>query len=163
MAMSHAEEKKYTEEEFKKAVAEQVEAALKKTGQDKISSFAKELLTKESQLKMDAFNINKEKEELELGKKDFEKRVQDLLKKQGKILGCLDEQDKLREKRVEHMVDVISNMRPQNAAQVLSVQEAEISISILGKLDALKVSKIFNLMDKEISARLQKQYMDMKK
>ena len=61
------------------------------------------------------------------------------------------------------MVDVISAMRPQNAADVLSVQDADISVQILEKLDPTKISKIFNSMDKEISARLQKQFMNMKK
>jgi flagellar motility protein MotE (MotC chaperone) len=61
------------------------------------------------------------------------------------------------------MVDVVSGMRPQNAADILSVQDVEIAVKILGKLEPTKVSKIFNSMDKEISARLQKQYMNMKK
>ena len=61
------------------------------------------------------------------------------------------------------MVDVISGMRPQSAADVLSVQDVDISVKILGDLPPEKVSKIFNSMDKEISARLQKQFMSMKK
>ena len=61
------------------------------------------------------------------------------------------------------MVEVISNMRPQAAAQLLSVQENDIALKILGALDSVKVSKIFNLMTKEISSRLQKQYINMKR
>ncbi len=54
-------------------------------------------------------------------------------------------------------------MRPEKASQLLSVQGAEISVQILSEIDEKKASKIFNLMDKEISARLQKQYLDMKR
>ena len=61
------------------------------------------------------------------------------------------------------VVEVISGMRPQNAADLLSVQESDLAVKILGQLDPAKVSKIFNLMDKEISAKLQKQFMTMKK
>ena len=47
--------------------------------------------------------------------------------------------------------------------QVLSTQDADISVKILEKIDPTKASKIFNLMDKEVSARLQKQYLNMQK
>ena len=54
-------------------------------------------------------------------------------------------------------------MKPQVAAEMLSVQESKLSVEIISKLDPVKVSKIFNLMDKEISARLQKEYLNMQK
>ena len=107
--------------------------------------------------------MKKREEFLVVNQKHFEKRVKDLLQEQGKILGCMDANKKKESDRVRHMVRVISNMKPNNAAQVLSVQDANITVVILGMLDPIKVSKIFNLMDKEISARLQKQYLTMKK
>jgi flagellar motility protein MotE (MotC chaperone) len=61
------------------------------------------------------------------------------------------------------MVEVISGMKPQSAADVLAVQDPDLSVRILGQLEAQKASKIFNLMDKEVSARLQKQFLQMKK
>ena len=54
-------------------------------------------------------------------------------------------------------------MRAAKAAEILSVQESDLTVQILGKLPPEKVSKIFNLMEKEVSARLQKQFMSMKK
>ena len=61
------------------------------------------------------------------------------------------------------MVEIISGMKPVMAGNVLSVQDSDIAVKILSELPAMKISKIFNSMDKEISARLQKQYMNMKK
>ena len=61
------------------------------------------------------------------------------------------------------MVEVISGMKPQNAADVLAIQDPELSVRILSLLESQKTSKIFNLMDKEVSARLQKQFLQMKK
>ena len=87
----------------------------------------------------------------------------DFLKDQNRILGCINENAKKVEDRIRHIVRIISGMRPNVAAQVLSVQDAGLSVKILGMLEPVKVSKIFNLMDKEISARLQKQYMTMKR
>ena len=61
------------------------------------------------------------------------------------------------------MVSVVSGMKPQTAANLLSQQDPSISVKILGMLDAVQVAKIFNLMEKEVSAKLQKQYMTLKK
>ena len=54
-------------------------------------------------------------------------------------------------------------LRPQKAAEILSVQDSSIAVQILQKIDPKKASKIFNFMDKDISAKLQKQYLLMKK
>ena len=82
---------------------------------------------------------------------------------QKKFLGCVDEKDAKANKRVSQMVEVISGMKPQSAADMLAIQEPDLSVQILAELDSTKVSKIFNLMPKEVSARLQKQFLEMKK
>ena len=58
---------------------------------------------------------------------------------------------------------MIANMKPVKAADVLSVQDSLISVKILEQIDPKRASRIFNLMDKEVSARLQKQYLNMQK
>ena len=73
----------------------------------------------------------------------------------------MEDHEKTQLLRVKQLVSVISNMRPQKAAELLSVQESQISVKLLQKIDPEKASKIFNLMDKEVSARLQKQYLNM--
>ncbi|MBT3586860.1 MAG: hypothetical protein HN509_18255 [Halobacteriovoraceae bacterium] len=120
-------------------------------------------MKKEEELKISQLALKKKEEQLVINEKDFTRKVSGFNGDQQKVLGCIDASDKKQSKRVEHMVEVISGMKPVSAAQVLSVQDADISVKILGLLEPKKVSKIFNLMDKEISARLQKQYMTMKK
>jgi flagellar motility protein MotE (MotC chaperone) len=158
-----APQKIYTKEEFTKKVEEQVEKHLTKLGRLKIIDFSKELLRKENALKLKELEFQKKEQQLTINMKHFEKKVVKFQVKQKELLGCLTGQVTDRKKRVGHMVDAISGMKPAQAAEVLSVQDAEISVEILGMLDPVKVSKIFNLMDKEISARLAKQYMNMKK
>ena len=68
---------------------------------------------------------------------------------------------KKRENIIDHLVQVVSGMKPQTAADMLAVQDSTLTVEIISKLDPTKVSKIFNLMDKEISARLQKEYLNM--
>ena len=155
--------KTYSKEELDKFVIDALEKKLKKIGRSKILNFSKELFKKEKDLELKALDFKREKERFEIVKKSFEKRIKKLQKKQSKIIECLDKQDKKKGKRLNHMVEVISNMRPASAAALLSVQENKIALQILGSLDSVKVSKIFNLMSKEISSRLQKQYINMKK
>lgn len=153
----------YTEDEFKTAVLEEATKLMKKAGSGHLVDFSKELLEKEESIKVKELAIKKEAEELEMSKGDFKKKLIEFQDSQKKFLGCVDEKNAQADKRVAQMVDVISGMKPQNAADVLTVQDPELSVRILSELDSAKASKIFNLMDKEVSARLQKQFLQMKK
>lgn len=153
----------YTEEEFKKAVMEEAAKLMKKAGSGHLVDFSKELLEKEEAIKLKELNIQKENEQLKLNMNDFQKKVVEFQESQKKFLGCIDSQNDKAEKRISQMVEVVAGMKPQSAADVLSVQDPDLSVRILGQLEAQKASKIFNLMDKEVSARLQKQFLQMKK
>jgi len=153
----------FTKEEFRKAVMDEMTKRMKKIGRSKMTEFSNQLLKKEEEIERLELEIQKREQSLKINEKSFLKRVQSFNKRQEKFISCLDDVDNKENKRIEHMVDIVSGMRPQNAADVLSVQESTLSVQILGKLDASKVSKIFNLMDKEVSARLQKLYMTMKR
>lgn len=153
----------YTEEEFKKAVMLETEKIMKKAGSGNIVDFSKELLEKEEAIKVKELNLLKEQEQLKINISDFQKKVIEFQESQKNFLGCIDSQNEKVEKRITQMVEVVAGMKPQSAADVLSVQDPDLSVRILGELDSQKASKIFNLMDKEVSARLQKQFLQMKK
>ncbi len=153
----------FTKEEFRKAVMDEMEKRMRKIGRSKMTDFSNQLLKKEEELERRELELQKENQSLKINEKSFVKRVKLFNERQEKFISCLDSIDNKETKRIDHMVDVVSGMRPQNAADVLSVQDSALSVQILGKLDAVKVSKIFNLMDKEVSARLQKQYLTMKR
>jgi len=155
--------REYTEEEFKTAVMEEAAKLMKKAGSANLVDFSKELLEKEEAIKNKELTVKKEQEELDMSKADFKKKLVEFQDSQKKFLGCVDEKNEKADKRISQMVDVISGMKPQNAADVLTVQDPDLSVRILSELDSAKASKIFNLMDKEVSARLQKQFLQMKK
>lgn len=163
LSQESADKKVYSEKEFHEALIKAVEEKLLKVGNSKIVEFSKELLERERQLEIKEQELKNRESSLSKMNNDFASQVKEFGQKQNKFLSCLDETEKKEQNRLTHMVDVISGMKPQNAADVLSVQEATISVKILGELEPVKVSKIFNLMDKEISARLQKQYLTMKR
>jgi len=156
-------EKKYTEEEFKAKLSEEIAKALKKSGSGHLVDFSKELLEKEEKNNLKEMELKKVEEELRHSQQDFQKKIVEFEESQKKFLGCIESQKESQDRRVAQMVDVIANMKPQTAADVLSIQDADLSVSILSKLDTVKASKIFNLMDKEVTAKLQKQFVQMKK
>lgn len=153
----------YSEEEFKKAVQTEAEKMMKRAGSGHLIDFSKELLEKEEAIRVRELNVQKESEQLKLNMADFQKKLVEFQDSQKKFLGCVDSQNEKTGKRISQMVEVIAGMKPQSAADVLSVQDPDLSVQILGQLEPLKASKIFNLMDKEVSARLQKQFLQMKK
>ncbi len=153
------EKKIYTQKEFDAAL----EKAMKKAGRGKLVDFSTELLKKESELAKREQALKDQQEQIKVNQTELTSRINEFKAYQTNFLSCLDKKDGDEQKRVIHMVDVVSNMRPQTAANLLSQQDPSISIKILGELPPVKVSKIFNMMDKEVSARLQKQYMTMKK
>jgi flagellar motility protein MotE (MotC chaperone) len=158
-----ADKKTYTDEEFKKAVREEADKLMKRVGSANLIDFSKELLQKEEAINLKSQDLKKQEEQLKMNMSDFQKKVVEFQESQKKFLTCVDGQNEKSEKRVSQMVEVISGMKPQNAADVLSIQDPELSVRILSMLDSQKTSKIFNLMDKVVSARLQKQFLQMKK
>lgn len=159
-----AEDKKiYSQEEFNKAVSEELSKQMKKIGRTKLLDFSKELLEKERALSEKEALLVKKEDQLKLGEEELKKKFVEFKATQENFLACIDKDDQDQKNRITHMVNVVSAMKPQTASDLLSQQDPSLSVKILGLLDAAKVSKIFNLMDKEISAKLQKQYMTMKK
>lgn len=159
-----AEEKRtYTEEEFKMAVLEEATKLMKKAGSANIVDFSKELIEKEDDLRKREMNLTKQTEQLKNSEEDLKKKLVEFQDSQKKFLGCVEEKDAKAKQRVAQMVEVIAGMKPQSAADLLAVQDSELTVKILSELDAQKTSKIFNLMNKEVSARLQKQFLQMKK
>ena len=155
--------KKYTKGELETIINNQVLEKLKFFKEKGVVNFSKNLLKRKENLDKVKKNLQKKKEEIGLATKELDKKIKEFNELQKKFIGCVDNIAKGQKKRIDHLVEIVGGMRPATAAGVLSVQDSDISIEILGRLPASRVSKIFNSMDKEISARLQKQYINMKK
>lgn len=157
----NTDNEKISDEKIDALVEERLNKILKKISTAKISEFSKSLLAKEKQLEIEAQQVEIRKLEITKMEKEVLKKVDEISKRQRKIIGCIDKNQKKRENRIDHLVQVVSGMKPQIAADMLAVQDSTLTVEIISKLDPTKVSKIFNLMDKEISARLQKEYLNM--
>lgn len=155
--------KTYTEVEFTKAVAEQVRKKVDEVKNKSVSDLTKELITKEEAIRLRELDLEKREDQIKVNSSEIEKKIKAFNAQQTSVLGCVERNDEELKTRINQQVEVVSNMQPAKAAQLLSVQDANIAVQILQMLDPKKASKIFNLMEKEVSARLQKQYMDMKR
>jgi flagellar motility protein MotE (MotC chaperone) len=157
------DKKVYSEKEFEEKLKKTINRQIDLIKKSSISELAKELSEKQLQLELRDIEMKKREELLVVQGSDFMNKVKKFERTKSGIMGCVEKNAKQMKSRITKVVDIIASMKPVKAAEVLAVQDAEISINILSRLEASKASKIFNLMDKEISARLQKQYLHMKK
>lgn len=155
-------EKTYTEAEFQAKVMEETKKNIEKIKTSSIVDLTKELVDKEAELKRKEQELKQREELLEKSNQDLVGKIKSFEDKKKKFYGCVAENEKKQDERVSQLVAVISQMKPAQAAEVLSVQDAGISVKILSKLSSKRASKIFNVMDKEVSARLQKDFLNMK-
>jgi flagellar motility protein MotE (MotC chaperone) len=155
-------EKTYTQKEFQEAVDKEVLDQVKHIKKASVVELTKEVIKERQELKKERAELLHEREQLKIAQDELAKKILEVNSKQKKILGCIEDNKRNEAKRVAQVVQIMSNMKPDKAAQVLSVQESDIAIKILSRIEPVKASKIFNKMDKEVSARLQKEYMSMK-
>jgi flagellar motility protein MotE (MotC chaperone) len=163
LLINAAHGKTYTEEDFVKKVNEEVKKKVDAIKNKSVSDLTKELLDKEEKLKLRELEFQKQQDALKVSEAEISKKYSELNEKQRNFIGCIERNEEDSKARIGQLVDMFSNMKPQKAAEVLSVQESEIAVKILQMIDPKKASKIFNFMDKEVSAKLQKQYLLMKK
>lgn len=163
ISLSALAAKTYTEEDFIKKVNAEVKAKIDSIKNKSVSELTKELMDKEEKLKLREVELQKQQDALKVSEEDIAKKYAEFSQKQKSFIGCIDKNEEESKSRIGQLVDMVSNMKPQKAAEVLSVQDSEIAVRILQMIDAKKASKIFNFMEKDISAKLQKQYLLMKK
>ncbi len=161
--VAFAAQKSYTEEDFIRKVSEEVRKKVDEVKNKSVAELTKELLEREEKLKLRELDLLKQQDSLRVSEGEIAKRYVELSEKQKDFLGCVERNEEESKARVGQLVEMISNMKPEKAAEILAVQEAEIAVKIIQTIDPKKASKIFNFMDKEVSAKLQKQYLQMKK
>ncbi len=159
ISFSSLAEKIYTQEEFDQRLSQEIEK-IKKTS---VVELTENLMQKQRELEQKEIKIRAMQDELQHSQKDLENRIAEFDKEQEEFLGCIVRNKDEINSRVKRLVEVISNMSAGKAADLISVQDPAVTLQLLPLLDTTKAAKIFNAMDKEKSAELQKLYIDMKK
>lgn len=92
--------------------------------------------------------------ELHKQKREIDLRIKDLEKIRSEISTLFEEKIKVDEKKVKKLVDIYSNMKPQQAADALNIVNEDLAIAIMGKMKKKNTADILNLLPPDKAKRL---------
>ena len=82
--------------------------------------------------------------ELQEQKEEIEKKIRYLEGVRSKVASMLKERVAINEEKVKKLVDFYSNMKPQNAAKIISRIDEDLAVAVLGKMKKLNAAEIMN-------------------
>lgn len=82
-------------------------------------------------------------------KKVLEKRLENLEQTRRGISNVLEDRIKVDEQKVETLVQMYSNMKPQQAASVFEKMDEDLAVEILGRMKKKNAAEIMNLLKSE--------------
>lgn len=98
--------------------------------------------------------LQRKEESLQSLEKELDDKLNRLESLEGRIQTMLDEADVLQDKKIKHLVDVYSNMKPKEAAKALEVLEEPVAVKILTGMRGRNAGEILSFVDAEKAARL---------
>jgi flagellar motility protein MotE (MotC chaperone) len=102
-------------------------------------------------------------EELQKQKKELDDRLKALDQMRQKIAAQLEERVQTDQDKVDKLVALYSNMKPQSAAKVLQDLNEELVVDILGKMKQKNAAEIMNLLAPEKAQRLSEKFAGYKR
>lgn len=149
--------------EVVKAEASTQQATVKKDfTQEEINHFAR-LNDRKRELDAREEELNRMETELSKQKEELEKRLADLEQTRRGISSALEDRVKVDEKKVETLVQVYSNMKPQQAAKVFESMDEDLAIEVLGRMKKKNAAEIMNLIKPEKAQVLSEKYAGYKR
>lgn len=112
---------------------------------EEVNHFAK---LNERKRELDAREVELQKTESELAaqKAELEKRIQELEQTRKNISQVLEERVQADDKKVETLVQMYSNMKPQQAAKVFETMDEDLAVEIIGRMKKKNAAEIMNLI-----------------
>ncbi|MEQ1877499.1 MAG: hypothetical protein ABL958_12710 [Bdellovibrionia bacterium] len=106
--------------------------------------------------------LGKLEAELQKQRVELEDRLKDLEKLRTKIAERLTERVGADQNRVDKLVDIYSNMKPQTAAKVFEEIDEDLAVEILGKMKKKNMAEILNLLKADKAQRLSEKFAGYK-
>ena len=122
----------------------------------KLNERKKDLDAKEQEL-------NKIEIELQQQKAELEKRLIELEKTRKSISQVLEDKVQADDKKVETLVQVYSNMKPQQAAKVFETMDEDLAVEIMGRMKKKNAAEIMNLIKPEKAQIFSEKYAGYKR
>ena len=124
------------------------EANKKEYSEEELNHFAK-LNDRKRELDAREEELNRLDAELQTQKVELEKRMQKLEKTRKEISSVLEERVQTDDKKVDTLVQMYSNMKPQQAAKVFEEMDEDLAVEIIGRMKKKNAAEIMNLMKPE--------------
>lgn len=102
--------------------------------------------------------LNERAHDLELQEKLLREKLKKMEELNKKMAERLDTFKKDHEERVDKLKAVVEGMKPDAAARYMEALDPELAVEILARINTTKASKILNLVDKKMGARLTELY-----
>lgn len=153
MGTAHAEEAKATDAvpavTPPVAAAAPVEAATVDAKKVDDSDYLFKLAERKKQLDQREEELNKLAERIEKQKVEIAEKLSKLEETRAKISTALEEKIRSDDGKVETLVQMYSNMKPQQAAKVFETLDEDLVIEILGRMKKKSAADILNLIKPE--------------
>ena len=136
--------------------------ATKKTWTDEEIALFNKLEDRKGQLDAREAELQKLEAELQKEKEDLEKRLAQLEDVRKKIATRLDEKVKVDQQKVESLVAVYQNMKPQQAAKIFEDMNEDLAVEVLAKMKNKAAAEILNMVKSDKAKRLSERYAGYK-
>jgi flagellar motility protein MotE (MotC chaperone) len=141
---------------------EEAVAGKKEYSQEEIDHFAK-LNERKKELDAREEELARTEQELQEQKAQLEKRMAELEQTRKNISSVLEDKVQADDKKVDNLVQVYSNMKPQQAAKAFEEMDEGLAIEILGRMKKKNAAEIMNLVKSEKVKVLSEKYAGYKR
>lgn len=134
-------------------------------GPESVASFdhLEKLNERKKQLDAREEELNRLEAEIQAQKVEVEKRMTEVQAMRADISAILDDKVKADEQKVEVLVQVYSNMKPQQAALVFGTMDEGLAIEILGRMKKKNAADIMNLIKPDKAQILSEKFAGYKR
>lgn len=98
--------------------------------------------------------LNRREQELLALQQQMQSRLDELHALEGKIQKMLDEANNIKDQKLTHLIDVYSNMKPKQAADVLATLDPKIAVKILAGMRGRQAGEVLTYMAPKPAAKL---------
>lgn len=98
--------------------------------------------------------LQRKEQELKEIEKEVDLKLARLSEIETRLKQMIEEADVLKDKKFRHLVDVYTNMKPKQAAEVLETLEESIAVKILAGLKGRSAGEILSFVSAQKAARL---------
>jgi len=144
-----------------KTEGDQAEGSKKNWTDEEVALFTK-LEARKAQLDAKELELQKLEAELQKQKDELEQRLGQLEEVRRRIASKLDEKVKVDQQKVESLVAVYQNMKPQQAAKIFEDMNEDLAVEVLTKMKNKSAAEILNMVKPEKAKILSERFAGYK-